>query len=265
VISSLKSLAKQYNRTVIFTIHQPQSNIVALFDRLVLLGKGQLVYSGEMDRAQQHFEKIGHPCPPGYNIADYLIDLTVDASGDSRVVKDPIVTNNLEHDHEGGSLRRADRNTTRTSAPGYDRSSSDEDEEAHNERTSDPIHNYVARQHRRSRSRTANGIVGGIKAKASKLLGAFSSTSGSNNTESNDGSDPTQIPEKLASLVLACRASDDAKIVEAEIMRIQHGQTPGGALDVNGERGKVLKGYKKAGVWDQFRLLSGRAFKNLYR
>ncbi|KAF6759705.1 ATP-dependent permease [Ephemerocybe angulata] len=51
VVESLVSLAKNYNRTVIFTIHQPPSNIVALFDQLV---------------------SIGEPCPPGFNIADNL-------------------------------------------------------------------------------------------------------------------------------------------------------------------------------------------------
>ena len=46
VVECLVTLAKNYNRTVIFTIHQPRSNIVALFDHLVLLAKGRTVYSG---------------------------------------------------------------------------------------------------------------------------------------------------------------------------------------------------------------------------
>ncbi len=72
VIDSLVTLAKNYNRTVVFTIHQPQSNIVALFDRLLLLSKGRMVYSGDFKRCSEHFEALGYPCPSGYNIADYL-------------------------------------------------------------------------------------------------------------------------------------------------------------------------------------------------
>lgn len=72
VVESLVSLARDYNRTVVFTIHQPRSNIVALFDQLLLLAKGKLVYSGPMDKCQAYFESVGAPCPPGYNIADYL-------------------------------------------------------------------------------------------------------------------------------------------------------------------------------------------------
>ena len=79
VIECLVTLAKTYNRTVIFTIHQPRSNIVALFDHLVLLAKGHAVYSGPFTACQRYFDSIGYSCPPGFNIADYLVDLTMHA------------------------------------------------------------------------------------------------------------------------------------------------------------------------------------------
>ncbi|KAJ5175009.1 ABC transporter G family member [Penicillium canariense] len=80
VVECLVTLAKTYNRTVIFTIHQPRSNIVALFDRLILLAGGRTVYSGPFSSCQQYFDHIGYSCPPGFNIADYLVDLTMHAS-----------------------------------------------------------------------------------------------------------------------------------------------------------------------------------------
>ncbi|KAH0835993.1 putative ATP-dependent permease [Fonsecaea pedrosoi] len=80
VVECLVTLAKTYNRTVIFTIHQPRSNIVALFDQLILLAKGQTVYSGPFSSCQSYFDHIGYSCPPGFNIADYLVDLTMHAS-----------------------------------------------------------------------------------------------------------------------------------------------------------------------------------------
>lgn len=79
VIECLVTLAKNYKRTVIFTIHQPRSNIVALFDRLVLLAQGRTVYSGPFTQCQPYFDSIGYECPPGFNIADYLVDLTMHA------------------------------------------------------------------------------------------------------------------------------------------------------------------------------------------
>ncbi|OJJ46899.1 hypothetical protein ASPZODRAFT_166177 [Penicilliopsis zonata CBS 506.65] len=80
VVECLVTLAKTYNRTVIFTIHQPRSNIVALFDRLILLAQGQTVYSGPLSSCQSYFDHLGYSCPPGFNIADYLVDLTMHAS-----------------------------------------------------------------------------------------------------------------------------------------------------------------------------------------
>lgn len=81
VIECLVRLAKDFSRTIIFTIHQPRSNIVSLFDRLVLLSEGNLIYSSEMIKCNDFFYKNGYKCPPGYNIADYLIDVT---SGDEK-------------------------------------------------------------------------------------------------------------------------------------------------------------------------------------
>lgn len=72
VVESLVSLARNYNRTVVFTIHQPRSNIVALFDQLLVLAAGKSVYSGEYAKCQDYFTNIGQPCPPGFNLADFL-------------------------------------------------------------------------------------------------------------------------------------------------------------------------------------------------
>lgn len=78
VVESLAQLAKNCQRTIILTIHQPQSNIVSMFDQLVLLGNGgRLIYSGPFEACHEYFAQIGHPCPAGYNIADFLIDLTM--------------------------------------------------------------------------------------------------------------------------------------------------------------------------------------------
>lgn len=78
VVACLVKLAKDFNRTIVFTIHQPRSNIVSLFDKLVLLSEGDLIYSGDMIKCNEFFGKYGYQCPLGYNIADYLIDITVD-------------------------------------------------------------------------------------------------------------------------------------------------------------------------------------------
>jgi len=72
VIESLVTLAQDFERTIVLTIHQPRANIVSQFDQLVLLAEGSVVYSGALSECAMHFERIGHPPPEGSNIADYL-------------------------------------------------------------------------------------------------------------------------------------------------------------------------------------------------
>lgn len=52
VVSTLKNLAKD-GRTVISVIHQPSSEVFALFDNLTLLSKGRTVYFGEAASASE--------------------------------------------------------------------------------------------------------------------------------------------------------------------------------------------------------------------
>lgn len=87
VIECLVKLSRDFERTIVFTIHQPRSNIVSLFDKLLLLSEGDLVYSGDMIKCNDFFSKNGYKIPLGYNIADYLIDITVDHKKIIKVAK----------------------------------------------------------------------------------------------------------------------------------------------------------------------------------
>ncbi|CCF58742.1 hypothetical protein KAFR_0F01460 [Kazachstania africana CBS 2517] len=80
VVECLVRLAKAYNRTLVLSIHQPRSNIFNLFDKLILLSEGEMVYSGDVIRVNEFLLNIGYKCPSNYNIADYLIDITFKAS-----------------------------------------------------------------------------------------------------------------------------------------------------------------------------------------
>ncbi|KAF7729016.1 hypothetical protein EC973_005047 [Apophysomyces ossiformis] len=84
VMECLQRLTKQGKRTVVVTIHQltienieTRSNIFKMFDSLMLLAGGQLVYFGPANTTSQYFHDIGFPVPTDYNVADYLIDLTM--------------------------------------------------------------------------------------------------------------------------------------------------------------------------------------------
>ncbi|KAG0348412.1 hypothetical protein BG004_005253 [Podila humilis] len=74
VANAIKGLAKK-GRTVILTVHQPRSDIYELFDDLLLLSQGKVVYFGKANLAAAYFEALGHEVPVGWNVADYFLDL----------------------------------------------------------------------------------------------------------------------------------------------------------------------------------------------
>ena len=79
-MQTLKDLCKE-GHTVISSIHQPRSSIFAMFDDLILLSEGRMLYSGPAFQALSYFEELGHHCPHHYNPAEFLADLiSVDAS-----------------------------------------------------------------------------------------------------------------------------------------------------------------------------------------
>jgi hypothetical protein len=75
VVRTLADLAHSHQKTIIFTIHQPRSDVYTLFDELLVLRKGQALYCGPGNEASAYFKALGKPCPDGYNMADHLLDL----------------------------------------------------------------------------------------------------------------------------------------------------------------------------------------------
>ena len=55
IIDYLKHLAVSKRKTVIMTIHSPNSDIYARFDRLFLMVEGRLAYQGAASKALEHF------------------------------------------------------------------------------------------------------------------------------------------------------------------------------------------------------------------
>ena len=74
IIKLLKQYA-QAGKTIIFTIHQPSSDIFALFDRFMILAKGKFIYQGYTKHAVDYFGAQGYQCPTFANPADYLMEL----------------------------------------------------------------------------------------------------------------------------------------------------------------------------------------------
>jgi ABC-type multidrug transport system ATPase subunit len=74
VVELLRSKAKQ-GKTIISTIHQPNSEIFHLFDKLMLMADGLIVYHGKAEESVNFFDKCGYNCPVQSNPADYYMEL----------------------------------------------------------------------------------------------------------------------------------------------------------------------------------------------
>jgi len=59
--------------SVLFTIHQPSSEIFNSFDRLILMNKGRVMYQGPVEEVSAYFGGRSKPVPMNYNPADWIM------------------------------------------------------------------------------------------------------------------------------------------------------------------------------------------------
>ncbi|KAL4474973.1 hypothetical protein ABPG74_001669 [Tetrahymena malaccensis] len=76
LIDMLRKFAHEKKRTVVFTIHQPSSEIWNMFDRIMLMVNGKFIYQGPGgNQIQSYFSQQGFECPIFSNPADYYMSL----------------------------------------------------------------------------------------------------------------------------------------------------------------------------------------------
>lgn len=61
--------------SVLFTIHQPASEIFNAFDRLILMNKGRVMFQGLVEDVPLYFKDRNHPLPKNYNPADWIMNV----------------------------------------------------------------------------------------------------------------------------------------------------------------------------------------------
>ncbi|RNF00480.1 ATP-binding cassette protein subfamily G, member 4 [Trypanosoma rangeli] len=71
----LRDLAKKDMRTVIATVHSPSSELFDIFDDLLLLAKGHVIYHGPTADAVAYFSTLGYQVPPRTNPSEYFMNV----------------------------------------------------------------------------------------------------------------------------------------------------------------------------------------------
>lgn len=65
----------KYGTTIVCTIHQPSSQLYAMFQQVLLLYEGRTAFMGSPSEAISFFASHGFRCPSTFNPADYFISL----------------------------------------------------------------------------------------------------------------------------------------------------------------------------------------------
>ncbi|KAJ1671901.1 hypothetical protein GGF38_000452, partial [Coemansia sp. RSA 25] len=110
VVELTKEMSRQRNLCTMMTIHQPSAEMVAKFDKLILLSQGKLVYMGPTSQALPYFENQGYPSTNS-NPANFFIDLmTIDFASDEAMRRSEqrvqaLVDHFIEYRERGGATK----------------------------------------------------------------------------------------------------------------------------------------------------------------
>ncbi|KAK7268421.1 hypothetical protein RIF29_21119 [Crotalaria pallida] len=76
IVRFLKQLVHINDVTMIVSLLQPAPETYDLFDDIILLSEGQIVYQGPRENVLGFFESMGFKCPERKGIADFLMEVT---------------------------------------------------------------------------------------------------------------------------------------------------------------------------------------------
>ncbi|PHT79092.1 Pleiotropic drug resistance protein 6 [Capsicum annuum] len=76
IIKYLKHTTRAFDGTTLVSLLQPDPETYSLFDDIILLSEGQIIYQGPRETALEFFEFMGFKCPSRKNVADFLQELT---------------------------------------------------------------------------------------------------------------------------------------------------------------------------------------------
>jgi len=259
VVETLVNLAKNANRTIVFTIHQPRSNIVSLFDRIMLLARGQLVYTGSVRGAEDFFEAQGHKVPPNFNFADHIVDVSMKAAvavpgttepeSESAPVSEPVESENTMDGANGDGVNGDGINGDGINGDGDNEGDlSDVLSDVSGESAPDPDECPDPKVHTMPLGTDAPREWNDFAFHRAQI--SRSSAQAMANSQISLG------PQGLEPLVTAYRNSPSYIQIRTEIEQAQQASQHSGLLDLHASGASLVQ---------QFTIISLRLFRNLYR
>ena len=72
IVNSLRQSIHILNGTALISLLQPAPETYNLFDNIILLSDGKIVYQGPCENVLEFFESMGFKCPERKGVADFL-------------------------------------------------------------------------------------------------------------------------------------------------------------------------------------------------
>ena len=76
IVNTLKQYVHIFNGTAVISLLQPAPETYELFDDIILLSDGQIVYQGPRENVLDFFQSTGFKCPERKAVADFLQEVT---------------------------------------------------------------------------------------------------------------------------------------------------------------------------------------------
>ncbi|KAG6615867.1 ATP-binding Cassette (ABC) Superfamily [Phytophthora cinnamomi] len=76
IVKSMRTWCKTLGGSVIVALLQPTPEVVEMFDDILMINEGHMVYHGPRTEILDYFEKLGFSCPPRVDPADFLIEVS---------------------------------------------------------------------------------------------------------------------------------------------------------------------------------------------
>ncbi|KAG0526217.1 hypothetical protein BDA96_06G126400 [Sorghum bicolor] len=76
IVKCMRNFVHEMEATVLMSLLQPAPETFDLFDDLILLSEGQIIYQGPTVRVVNYFNSLGFSLPPRKGIADFLQEVT---------------------------------------------------------------------------------------------------------------------------------------------------------------------------------------------
>ncbi|KAL0319186.1 UNVERIFIED_CONTAM: Pleiotropic drug resistance protein 1 [Sesamum angustifolium] len=76
VVNSIRQFVHILNGTATIALLQPEPETFDLFDEIILISEGQIVYQGPRENVLEFFQSMGFKCPERKGLADFLQEVT---------------------------------------------------------------------------------------------------------------------------------------------------------------------------------------------